>query len=70
MHAAEFVALDDTLNALPRIDLYKAVELRYFGGLTVEETAEILSVTRIRVSRDWITPECGSVARSTRGENP
>jgi len=53
--AAEFVAIDDALNTLAEIDPRKSsvVELRFFGGLSVEETAEILKVAPITVIRDW-----------------
>jgi RNA polymerase sigma factor (TIGR02999 family) len=52
---ADLVALDDALNALAGIDARKArvVELRYFGGLSVEETAEVLGVSTDTVTRDW-----------------
>ena len=55
--AAELVALDDALNELAAIDPRRSrvVELRYFGGLSVEETAEILNVSPITVMRDWNT---------------
>jgi RNA polymerase sigma-70 factor (ECF subfamily) len=48
-------ALDDALNELARFDPRKAqvVELRFFGGLSVEEAAEALSVSTITVMRDW-----------------
>ncbi len=51
----ELVALDDALGALARIDRRKAavVELRYFGGFTAEETAEILEVSVPTVGRHW-----------------
>jgi RNA polymerase sigma factor (TIGR02999 family) len=51
----EIVALDDALEALAEIDARKSqvVELRYFGGLSVEETAEALHVSRETVLRDW-----------------
>ncbi len=51
----DLVRLDDALNALSEIDPRKAkvVELRYFGGLSVEETAEVLKVSTITVIRDW-----------------
>jgi RNA polymerase sigma factor (TIGR02999 family) len=51
------VVLDDALQALARIDLRKAqvVELRFFGGLSVEETAEVLKVSPVTVMRDWST---------------
>jgi len=51
----ELVALDDALQALARVAERKSrvVELRYFGGLTVEETAEVLKVSPETVMRDW-----------------
>ncbi|MDQ3257926.1 MAG: ECF-type sigma factor [Acidobacteriota bacterium] len=55
--AADLVALDDALHALAAIDPRKSqlVELRYFGGLTIEETAEVLGVSTPTVERDWRT---------------
>jgi RNA polymerase sigma-70 factor (ECF subfamily) len=51
----KLVALDDALQELARMDSRKAqvVELRFFGGLSVEETAEVLKVSAITVMRDW-----------------
>jgi RNA polymerase sigma factor (sigma-70 family) len=51
----EVLALDDALVALSEIDPRKSqvVELRFFGGLTIEETAEILHVSADTVLRDW-----------------
>ncbi len=51
----ELVALDDALNELARIDPRKSkvVVLRYFGGLSVDETAEVLKVSPVTVMRDW-----------------
>ena len=53
----DVVALDDALNALAQIDPRKAqvVELRFFGGLNFEETAEVLKVSAVTVGRDWST---------------
>ncbi|HEV8239035.1 MAG TPA: sigma-70 family RNA polymerase sigma factor [Thermoanaerobaculia bacterium] len=53
--AAELVALDDALSALAEVDRRKSqvVELRYFGGLSVEEVAEILGVHPDTVTREW-----------------
>jgi RNA polymerase sigma-70 factor, ECF subfamily len=53
--ARELIALDDALSALAEIDSRKArvIELRFFGGLTVEETAEVLGVSPETVLRDW-----------------
>jgi RNA polymerase sigma-70 factor, ECF subfamily len=51
----DLLALDEALNALARIDQRKGrvVELRFFGGLSVEETAEVLRVSPETVMRDW-----------------
>ena len=51
----DLVALDDALDALAAIDERKAqvVELRFFGGLSAEETAEALHVSPVTVMRDW-----------------
>lgn len=56
----ELIALDDALRDLERFDPQQGriVELRFFGGLTVEETAEVLGVSPRTVKRDW------SVARA------
>ena len=53
--ARELIALDDVLNALAKFDARKArvVELRFFGGLSVQETAEVLKVSPDTVLRDW-----------------
>jgi RNA polymerase sigma factor (TIGR02999 family) len=53
--SADLVALDDALTALARFDERKSrvVELRFFGGLSVEETAEVLGVSGDTVMRDW-----------------
>jgi RNA polymerase sigma-70 factor (ECF subfamily) len=52
---ADLVALNDALNRLAAIDLRKSqvVELRFFGGLTAEEAAEVLRVSPHTVLRDW-----------------
>jgi len=53
--AQELIALEDALNTLTERDPRKArvVELRFFGGLSVEETAEVLAVSPETVMRDW-----------------
>ena len=55
--AADLIALDDALISLGRIDAKKAqiVELRFFGGMTVEEIADYLSMTPDAVRRQWRT---------------
>jgi RNA polymerase sigma factor (TIGR02999 family) len=56
-HAASLVALDEALKRLAEEDPQKArlVELRYFGGLSIEETAEVLGVGTATVIRHWRT---------------
>ena len=51
----ELLAVDDALNKLAAFDPRKSqvVELRFFGGLSIEETAEVLKVSRVTVERDW-----------------
>ena len=53
--SADFIALDDALRSLAQIDPRKSrmVELRFFGGLSVEETAEALNVSPRTVMREW-----------------
>ena len=53
--ARELIALDESLNNLAVIDPRRCqvVELRFFGGLSVEETAETLKISPITVMRDW-----------------
>ena len=52
---AELVALDDALKSLAIIDRRKSqiIELRFFGGLTIEETAEAMNISPITVTREW-----------------
>jgi RNA polymerase sigma factor (TIGR02999 family) len=54
--AVELLALDEALHKLHTHDPRKAriVELRYFGGLSVEETAEVLGIADITVKREWL----------------
>jgi RNA polymerase sigma-70 factor (ECF subfamily) len=53
--AENLLALDEALQSLARMDARKArvVELRFFGGLSVEETAEVLQISTVTVMRDW-----------------
>ncbi len=53
--ASELVALDDALSALAKLDKRRSqvVELRFFGGLSANETAEVLKVSEVTVEREW-----------------
>ncbi len=55
VRARELIALDDALNTLTEVDPRRAwiVELRFFGGLSVEETAEVVKSSSDTVTRDW-----------------
>ena len=55
LRPADLIRLDDALTALSEVDARKAkaIELRFFGGLSVEETAEVLGISRETVLRDW-----------------
>lgn len=55
--SADLVALDDAMNVLARLDPRKVqvVEMRFFGGLSLEETAEVLNVSAVTVRRDLRT---------------
>ena len=63
----ELLALDEALDALARIDSRKSrvVELRYFGGLSIEETAEVLGVSVDTVKRDWRMARAWLIAELT-----
>lgn len=53
--AADLLALDDALHALAAVDARKSriVELRFFGGLSIDETAEAIGINSATVRRDW-----------------
>ncbi len=65
----DLVALDDALNALAEIDPRQSriVELRFFAGLSVEETAEILEVSQATIKRDWTVARAWLKRELTRG---
>jgi RNA polymerase sigma factor (TIGR02999 family) len=68
---ADLVALDDALNALAKVDPRKSrvIELRFFGGLSVDETAEVLKVSPDTVLRDWRLAKSW-LLRELTGKNP
>jgi len=65
----DLLALDDALNELARMDARKArvVEMRFFGGLNVEEIAEVLRISPITVMRDWTTAKAWLYREMTHG---
>ena len=65
----DIVALDDAMNALAKLDARKAqvVEMRFFGGLSVEESAEVLKVSAVTVMRDWSTAKAWLYRELTGG---
>ena len=65
----DVVALNDALEALAAVDERKSrvVELRFFGGLSIEETAEVLDVSRETVKREWTVAKMW-LLRHLRGE--
>lgn len=67
--ASDLVAIDEALSALSNVDERKAqvVELRFFGGLTVDETAEVLTVSPETVMRDWRLAKAWLMRELTRG---
>lgn len=67
---APLVALDDALEALARLDARQAkvVELRYFGGLSIEDTAGVLGLSPATVKREWATARLWLRAAMERSE--
>lgn len=70
-NAPDFVALDAALEKLGRVDLRKeqVVQLRYFGGFSIEDTARILDLSEAQVKRDWTTARA-FLLRELAGEEP
>ncbi len=69
--STDLVAVDDALNRLAKVDERKSqvVEMRFFGGLSVEETAEVLKVSPQTVMRDWRLAKAW-LLRELSGEKP
>lgn len=70
--AAEFVALDDALNELATLDPRRSrvVEMRYFGGMSIEEAAAVLNVSPATVLRDWNAAKAWLYAQLNRTGSP
>ena len=69
---ADLVALDDALKSLAAFDERKSrvVEMRFFGGLSAEETAEVLKVSADTILRDWKMAKVWLLRELTEGEGP
>jgi RNA polymerase sigma factor (TIGR02999 family) len=67
---AELVALDDALSTLKTLNerASRVVELRYFAGLTIEETAEALGIATVTVKRDWDHAKAWLLCELTTGK--
>lgn len=70
--SADLAALDDALSELAKLDprQSRVVELRFFGGLSLEETAEVLEVSVGTVRRDWSLAQAWLYRELTAGEQP
>ena len=70
--AAEFIALDDALNELSKFDVRRSrvVEMRYFGGMSVEETAAAIHVSADTVMRDWKAAKAWLYTQLNRESGP
>jgi len=68
----ELIALDDALNDLARLDAQQSqiVELRFFGGLSIEETAEVLAISPATVKRHWATARIWLHHEMSRASHP
>jgi RNA polymerase sigma factor (TIGR02999 family) len=64
----ELIALDDALDGLAKLDPQQSriVELRFFTGLSIEETAEALGVSKATVNRDWVTARAWLIRELSR----
>ena len=65
----DIVALDDALKSLAELDEQQSrvVELKFFGGLSTEETAEVLRISPSTVKRDWVTARAWLYRELERG---
>ena len=66
----DLIALDYALNELARLDLQQSriVEMRFFGGLSIEDTAEVIGISPATVKREWATARAWLLREIGRGE--
>jgi len=64
----ELIALDDALDDLAKLDRQQSrvVELRFFTGLSIEETAEVLGISKATANRDWVTARAWLIRELSR----
>jgi RNA polymerase sigma factor (TIGR02999 family) len=69
---ADLLALHDVLNGLEQIDPDQAriVELRFFGGLTIKETAEVMGISHATIEREWKIARAYLKRELTRTKGP
>ena len=69
--AADLIALDEALNSLAALDEQqcRVVELRFFGGLTIEETAAVLGLSVDKVKREWSTAKAWLAKQMSEGSS-
>ena len=67
----DLIALDHALNELARLDPQQSriVEMRFFGGLSIEDTAEVIGVSRTTVKREWATARAWLLREMSRRES-
>ena len=70
--SVDLVALDDALNGLAELDLQQSriVELRFFGGLSIEETSKVLGISPATVKRHWTTARVWLHTQIQQGQTP
>jgi RNA polymerase sigma factor (TIGR02999 family) len=66
----DLIALDNALDELARLDPQQSriVEMRFFGGLSIEDTAEVIGISRTTVKREWATARAWLLREMTRKE--
>jgi RNA polymerase sigma factor (TIGR02999 family) len=70
VHDIDLIALDHALSQLARLDPQQSriVEMRFFGGLSIEDTAEVIGISRTTVKREWATARAWLLREMSRRE--